>query len=143
MRRSKLIPIARRLRRDDTWAERLLWRWLRARRFSNYKFRRQHPCHGYVLDFFCPEARLNIELDGGQHGSEEERAHDAARDAALAERGIQVLRIWNGRLRREKEWVLTQIWQALQERAPHPLPGYCQPHTGLENQRNPAPDCGP
>ena len=54
-------------------------------------------------------------------------AQDTARDAELQRKGIQVLRFWNGRLRREKEVVLGTIWSALQERAPHPLPDYCRP----------------
>jgi hypothetical protein len=50
---------ARQLRKDETWAEKLMWRWLRGRRFSGYKFRRQHPIGIYYLDFFCEEAELN------------------------------------------------------------------------------------
>ena len=60
------IKRARQLRKDDTWAEKLMWRWLRDRRFSGYKFRRQHPIGIYYLDFFCKEAELNVELDGRQ-----------------------------------------------------------------------------
>src|SRR5882762_4074280 len=97
-----LTRIARTLRKRDTWAEKLLWSWLRDRRFSAYKFRRQHPYAPYVLDFFCIEAMLNIELDGGQHGFPEQRLQDAHRDAQLEARGIKVLRFWNRRLRREK-----------------------------------------
>ncbi len=123
----ELTRLARALRKQDTWAEQLLWRWLRGRRFSGYKFRRQHPFGAYILDFFCLEARLNIELDGSQHGFPDGRARDAVRDADLERKGIKVLRFWNGALRREKEVVLGAIWRALQERAPHPLPGYCQP----------------
>ena len=122
-----LTRIARTLRKQDTWAEKLLWRWLRDRRFSGYKFRRQHPFGQHILDFFCLEARLNIELDGSQHGFPDGLAQDTARDAELQRKGIQVLRFWNGRLRREKEAVLGTIWSALQERAPHPLPDYCRP----------------
>ena len=54
------IEHARALRRKETWAEKLMGRWLRDRRFSNYKFRRQHPEGGYYLDFFCQEARLAV-----------------------------------------------------------------------------------
>src|ERR1022692_642031 len=62
------ISLARQLRKKETWAEKLVWIWLRDRRFTGYKFRRQHPLGNYSLDFFCEEAELNIELDGGQHG---------------------------------------------------------------------------
>ena len=121
------VSLARTLRRNDTWAEQLLWRWLRDRRFSAYKFRRQHAFGPYILDFFCVEAFLDLELDGGQHGHPEQQAEDRERDAWLEARGVQVLRFWNSRLRREKEVVRTAIWDALQERAPQPVPGYCLP----------------
>jgi very-short-patch-repair endonuclease len=123
---SRQTAIARRLRRDDTWAEKLIWRWLQDRRFSSFKFRRQHPFGPYVLDFFCVEAFLDIELDGGQHGHPDGRAKDAERDAWLAARGVRVLRFWNSRLRRERQAIRNTIWQALQERAPQPMPAYCR-----------------
>lgn len=119
--------LARNLRKQDTWAEKLLWSWLRERRFSDYKFRRQHTFGPHILDFFCVEAFLNIELDGSQHGFPEQQKKDAERDAWLARAGVKVLRFWNGRLRREKESVREAIWCELQQRAPHPLPKYCRP----------------
>ena len=79
------------------------------------------------MDFFCNEAKLNIELDGSQHGRPDHVQADAERDRWLEERGIKVLRYWNGRLRREKQAVRDAIWQALQERAPKALPEYCRP----------------
>lgn len=129
----KQTVIARKLRHADTWAERLLWRWLRDRRFSAYKFRRQHPMGPHILDFFCIEAKLNIELDGSQHGHPDHAHADKDRDRWLQERGIQVLRYWNIRLRREKQAVRDAIWQALQERAPKPLPDYCRPRVVSPN----------
>ena len=119
--------IARTLRKRDTWAEKLVWGWLRDRRFSSYKFRRQHPYGPYILDFFCLEARLDIELDGFMHGYPTHRTVDAQRDAWLETRGVKVLRFWNSRLRREKQAIRDSIWRALQERAPHPSPDYCRP----------------
>jgi very-short-patch-repair endonuclease len=123
----RLVPIARVLRKQDTWAEKLLWGWLRDRRFSAYKFRRQHTFGPFILDFFCIEACLDIELDGSQHGFPEQRIKDGERDAWLANTGVKVLRFWNSRLRREKESIRETIWRELQERAPHPLPDYCRP----------------
>jgi very-short-patch-repair endonuclease len=70
---------ARVLRKQSSWAEKLMWRWLRDRRFTNYKFRRQHPLGNYYLDFYCEEARLSIELDGFNHGRFDRRSHDAER----------------------------------------------------------------
>ena len=123
------IARARQLRRMETWAEKLLWRWLRDRRFSGYKFRRQHPIGEYFLDFFCEEGRLNIELDGSQHGFPDQRKHDQAREKALSSLGIKTLRFWNSRLRREERSVREMIWNELQARAPHPLPDYTRPMT--------------
>ncbi len=122
----KLTTLARNLRKRDTWAEQLMWRWLRDRRFSDYKFRRQHVFGEHILDFFCLEAWLDIELDGSQHGFPAQRSADAERDAWLEARGIKVLRFWNSRLRREKDAIRNTIWQVLQERHPQPIPHYCQ-----------------
>jgi len=127
MQARRQTAIARTLRKRDTWAERLLWGWLRDRRFSSYKFRRQHPFGPHILDFFCLEARLNIELDGFMHGYPTQRKLDAQRDTWLEARGIKVLRFWNSHLRGEKQAIRDTIWRTLQERAPHPLPDYCRP----------------
>jgi len=121
------IKVARLLRKNDSWAERLMWKCLRDRRFSNYKFRRQHPFGPHILDFFCLEARLDIELDGFQHGAPEQRALDAKRDQWVEQRGVKVLRFWSSHLRRDKETIRNAIWRALQERAPQPVPEYCRP----------------
>jgi adenine-specific DNA-methyltransferase len=104
-----------------------MWNWLRDRRFSEYKFRRQHPFGPQILDFFCLEARLDIESDGVQHGTPEQQAKDAERDAWLEARGVMVLRFWNSRLRREKAAIRDTIWRTLQERAPRLSPDYCRP----------------
>ena len=119
--------IARKLRKDYTWAEKLMWAWLRDRRFSSYKFRREYPLGQFFLDFFCVEARLNIEVDGFQHGYPGQRVADRMRDTWLESHGIKVLRFWNTHLRLERQFIRDTIWNALQERAPHPLPDYCRP----------------
>jgi very-short-patch-repair endonuclease len=119
--------LARRLRKVETWAEKLMWRWLRDRRFSGYKFRRQHPLCGYSLDFFCEEACLNIELDGSQHGFPDQRKHDLEREKFLQSRGIKTLRFWNSQLRRNAPSVRDTIFNELQARALHPLPEYTKP----------------
>lgn len=113
-----MTRVARTLRKRETWAEQLMWRWLRGRRFAAYKFRRQHPFGAHVLDFFCLEAWVNIELDGSGHGFPEQRAKDLARDAELERKGIRVLRFWNADLRRNARGIQDTIWQALDERAP-------------------------
>ena len=109
------------LRKRETWAEKLLWRWLRDRRFSDYKFRRQHPVGKYVLDFYCEEARLNIELDGSQHGFPSRREQDRERSSYLEHLGIKSVRFWNTHLRRNGQSVRDTIFVELQARAPHPV----------------------
>ncbi len=120
---------ARRLRRKSTWAEKLVWSWLRDRRFTSYKFRRQHPIGDYCLDFYCEEARLAVELDGSQHGFPAQQRQDAAREAFLKSHGIKTLRFWNSYLRREAQSVRDTIFHELQARASHPLPDYTRPIT--------------
>lgn len=121
------IARARALRKKETWAEKLMWRWLRDRRFSGYKFRRQHPEGVYILDFYCEEAKLNIELDGSQHGFPDQRKHDQEREKFLQSRGIKTLRFWNSHLRRNAQSIRDTIFNELQARAPHPLPEYTRP----------------
>jgi len=86
---------------------------LRDRRFDSLKFRRQHPCGPYFLDFFCEELKLAIELDGGQHGEEDQQQHDSRRDAYLRSQGITVMRVWNSRLRENAEGVRFRIREVI------------------------------
>jgi very-short-patch-repair endonuclease len=107
---------ARRLRREQTEEEKQLWRALRAGRFAGFKFRRQHPAGSHYLDFYCPDAKLSVELDGFQHGRSEQRQHDEERRKFLITRGIEELRFWNRQWRENREGVLLEIWNALQRR---------------------------
>ena len=84
---------ARALRNDATDAERHLWQHLRGRRLAGYKFRRQYPIAGHVADFACIEAKVVLELDGGQHVERSEE--DAARTSRIERNGYRVLRFWN------------------------------------------------
>jgi very-short-patch-repair endonuclease len=110
----------RQLRRRSTDAEVALWSQLRARRFAGFKFRRQHPCGPFILDFFCAKSRLAIELDGGQHFEPEAQAYDARRTRYLADRGITVLRFGADLIFREPHGVLTAIAVALGLDGPSP-----------------------
>ena len=87
----KTTRLARNLRERETWGERLMWSWLRSQRFSDYKFRRQHPVGSHFLDFYCNEAKLNIEVDGSQHGLRKNQQADTARDAFLEAQGRDIL----------------------------------------------------
>ena len=107
---------ARHLRQESTPSEKRLWRLLRDRHFSEFKFRRQYACGPYFLDFHCTLAQLAVELDGGHHGFPDERARDEERNRFLATKDIKVLRFWNHQLRGELESVRFEIWYALMER---------------------------
>jgi very-short-patch-repair endonuclease len=110
------VDRARLLRKKATEPERILWRRLRNRNFGGYKFRRQHPFQDYVLDFYCPSAKLAIELDGGGHDYHRKQIRDARRSEFMARQGIVVLRFWNHQVRQELDSVLRSIWLALEER---------------------------
>ena len=84
---------AKRLRRDMSLPEVLLWDCLRGNRLEGLRFRRQHPVGSYVLDFYHSEGRLAVEVDGAHHDVPEQMSHDLRRDRWLAERGIRVMRI--------------------------------------------------
>ena len=79
------------------------------------------------MDFFREEARLSIELEGFQHGHPVRQAYDAQRTKFLDTLGIKEWRFWKSRLRREGQGVRDAIFDALQERAPHPMPAILGP----------------
>ena len=113
---SQRVDRARRLRRDQTDAERILWSRLRDRRLNGWKFKRQVPIDRYIADFCCPDARLIIELDGGQHATNEEA--DAKRTAVLESCGYLVLRYWSNDVMKNLDGVLEDIVATLP-----PMPG--------------------
>ena len=115
---------AQHLRKNATRYEKELWRHLRNRKFANYKFRRQHPIDCYIVDFYCPEAHLAIELDGGGHNYIGREVYDGERTKFLASEGISVLRFWNRQVRENLDSVLETIWFELEQRSgdnPSPL----------------------
>jgi adenine-specific DNA-methyltransferase len=110
---------ARKLRRSQTEAEAKLWSRLRDRRLDGWKFKRQVPKGSYIVDFFCADAALVVELDGGQHTDDGAVAHDARRTRYLQECGYRVVRFWNAEVFTNVDGVLSTIWAKLQE---PPLP---------------------
>jgi adenine-specific DNA-methyltransferase len=112
------IVYSRRLRSGQTDAERALWRALRLRQFSGYKFRRQHPVGHYIVDFASVEAGLCIEVDGSQH--QDAKQYDDERTAFLESRGLMVLRFWDNEVLTQIESVKQAIWNALQHKKPPP-----------------------
>ena len=119
MESRKGTKTARKLRTTSTDAEHALWERLRARRLGGAKFRRQFPMSGFVADFVCLEAKLVVEVDGGQHG--ERQSQDAHRTAVLAKSGFRVLRFWDNDVLKELEAVLEEILRAV-EAPPSPQP---------------------
>jgi very-short-patch-repair endonuclease len=106
---------AKRLRREMTPEETLLWGHLRDRRMAGHKFRSQQPVGPFIADFVCQEQKLIIEADGSQHG---ESQSDPRRDAFLASKGYRVIRFWNNDIRCNLKGVLEAILVALN--TPHP-----------------------
>ncbi len=100
---------ARVLRRSATEAEKKLWQLLRNRQLKGRKFRRQHAIDKYVLDFYCHECSLAIELDGGIHDDKMNRLYDQARTDSLEDLGITVIRFRNDEVIEEIESVMTMI----------------------------------
>ena len=109
------LRFARQLRHTMTNAESLLWRHLRAQRFSGEKFRRQQPIGAYIVDFVHFGARLIVEADGSQH---HDCANDLARDHWLNAQGFRLLRYWNHDILQRTEWVLEDIHRAVVGRKP-------------------------
>jgi very-short-patch-repair endonuclease len=103
---------AREMRKNPTPAEKALWLVLRNRAVNGLRFRRQHALDGLVLDFYCPEVRLCVELDGGVHDTPEQQERDAARTAHLQARDIRVLRFRNDEVLTDMRSVLTRIAKA-------------------------------
>ncbi|WP_105419404.1 endonuclease domain-containing protein [Neorhizobium sp. T25_27] len=83
---------ARTMRSGSTKAENILWQAVRNRQIGGFKFKRQVPLDGYILDFLCFEGRLIIEVDGGQHAGS---ISDQIRDAYFQSQGFRILRFWN------------------------------------------------
>src|SRR4030042_3615509 len=88
----QLKSLSQHLRKNMTDAENMLWLKLRRKQLKGHQFYRQKIIGKYIVDFYCPKANLVIELDGGQHYSEDSQAKDRTRDDILGEMGIKVLR---------------------------------------------------
>jgi very-short-patch-repair endonuclease len=114
---------ARRLWRNQSDAERRLWFRLRDRRLAGWKFKRQVPIDRFVVDFLCADAKLIVELDGGQHDQDRERDEDRTR--VLEAMGYLVVRFWNHDVMRNMDGVLEEILSTVnhfRSDPPHPTP---------------------
>ena len=119
----KAQAYAKRMRRDPTPHERIVWRALRQRLpIEGTHFRRQMPIGVYIVDFCCLSHRLIIEVDGSQHGTDDVRRHDDKRTRFLASQGFRMLRFWNEEIDRNIDGVLDTIHAALSGTTPTPAP---------------------
>ena len=124
--RRKIIPYnprlkvyARQLRRNMTLAEVLLWKDLRGKRMCGYDFDRQHPIDEYIVDFYCKDLQLAIEIDGQSHDFKPDK--DAQRQKRLERLGIHFLRFWDYQVKHDKKSVLETIEKWIRQReATHP-----------------------
>ena len=132
---SSLRSKARELRKNSTDAERILWSELRDNRLNGVGFRRQVPIKNYIADFACHSAKLVVELDGGQHFSDQSERADAARTAVIEARGFQVIRFSNLDVMTNRLGVLETIAAAVAERAPTRTPPRKR-ESGQEKQKS-------
>ena len=107
------IDYRRKLRKNSTPQETILWARLRRSQLG-YKFRRQHSIGKYIVDFYCPEKNLIIELDGGQHDEESARKYDEKRSKYLERLGFQVLRFWDRDINLNLKGVIGEIIKYLE-----------------------------
>ena len=106
-----IVATARKLRRSSTNVERKLWHRIRDKQVEGFRFRRQRPVGRFIVDFICLDARLIVELDGGQHA--ENVAHDKKRSAFLESLGYRVLRFWNNEVIENMDGVLERLREVL------------------------------
>jgi very-short-patch-repair endonuclease len=97
------------LRKKSTEGEDILWRWISGKQIKNSKFWRQYSVGPYILDFYCPKARLAIELDGNQHAKKEEVEYDKHREEFLNLNNIKTIRFWNDEIFNNIESVISKI----------------------------------
>jgi very-short-patch-repair endonuclease len=108
-----VLSRCRELRKSSTNAEKRLWSLLRNRQLAGAKFRRQHPIGDFTVDFYCPDARLVIEIDGGQHSETSHACRDSERTKRLEALGDKVLRFWNFEVLQNPESVMETIFNTL------------------------------
>ena len=101
------------LRKNQTDAEKALWKQLRNKGLFGLKFFRQYSVGAYIIDFYCPEYKLAIELDGGQHAKEENKEYDKIRTDYLESIGVEVMRFWNNDVLQNIEGVMEEMTKKL------------------------------
>lgn len=110
---AETLRLAGELRVSMTPSERKLWRILRNRLMDRFRFRRQHPIKDFIVDFFCYQAMLAIEVDGSVHHDPTQRERDEERTRILNQLGIRVIRVTNHEVESDSESVLSAIRTAI------------------------------
>ncbi len=106
----EMLMTARQIRRNPTHAEKILWKLLRNRNLNQWKFRRQHPiAELYILDFYCAETGVAIEVDGEVHQTNEQKEYDENRSKTLSEYGVRLIRFTNDEVIIKSSDVLDRI----------------------------------
>ena len=118
----KLLPLKRGLRSNQTRAEQLLWLKLRSKQINGLRFRRQHGIGSYIVDFFCPERNLVIEVDGDVHAPEVRQAKDLERENYLRSLGLQVVRYTNDEVINNLDGALEDLIQQIFGNSTSPKP---------------------
>jgi very-short-patch-repair endonuclease len=109
----KLKPLARDLRKNMTEAESFLWQRIRRKQLKGRQFYRQKNIGNYIVDFYCPSAKVIVELDGGQHYTQEGIRRDQVRDKSLESLGFTILRFSDREVFKNIEGVLERIFEQL------------------------------
>lgn len=130
------IEFARLQRQIANSFERQMWELLRARRRCNFKFRRQHPIGPWTADFYCPAARLVIEVDGAGHFTNEGKTRDANRDEWMRQEGIVVLRFTGKQVEFETPQVMAEIERVLNARSTPSSPALLPREAGSEGGKS-------
>ena len=111
--------LARNLRKNSTIQERRLWNLLKNRQFHNLKFKRQQPIGDYIVDFICKEAKIIIEIDGGQHNEPANIEYDKIRTEYLNTLGYKVIRFWNNEIYENIEGVVLRLGEEINPHQEH------------------------
>jgi len=117
-----LVELSRELRQRQTEAEAILWQKLRNRKLSGLKFRRQHRIGRYIVDFYCAQHKLVIELEGTIHEVADQQEYDRARFEELSAQGLTILRFKNEEIKQDIQSVLQRIAKATEARSTSPSP---------------------
>lgn len=125
--KKELKETRRQLRRNQTYTEKIVWMYLRNRKTDGYKFRRQYSVDNFVLDFYCPELKLAIELDGGVHDVPAQKLYDEERQKHIEKFGIRFVRLRNEEFLGNPDKAFLKIEEGIRNLILNPSP----PHSGI------------